>query len=128
MVDFLDRAILIVMGLEKKARELMDELAEAGKKETAEGEEGLPTWKRAENKLVDEGSKAAKELLEVLKECREGFEKSCAEAAEGVVERLNVATKTDIETVKEMARVAREKVDKLEKKLKELEKKEKKKP
>ena len=129
MADMIDRTILAVMGLEKKARELLDELVETGKKETgeAEKEEGLPPGERAQNKLVDDAVGAVKELLGLLGECRDKLEKGVTDAAESVVERLNVATRDDLETVKEMARVAREKVDKLEKKLKDLEKKEKKK-
>jgi BMFP domain-containing protein YqiC len=127
MADFIDRAILIVMGLEKKTKELLEELAEAGKKEAGEGEEGLEPGKVAKNRLVDEGTKVTKDLLELLKECKEKLGKSCTEAAESLVEKLHMATKNELETVKEMARVAREKVDKLEKKLKELEKTEKKK-
>jgi BMFP domain-containing protein YqiC len=125
MADLIDRAILIVLGLEKKAKELINELAEAGEKEAGGGEEGLTPGKRAENKLVEEGATAAKELLELLRECKDKFEKKVVEATVSCVERLNMATKSELDTVKETARAAREKVDKLEKKLKELEKKEK---
>ncbi len=134
MADMIDRTILAVMGLEKKARELLDELVETGKKETGEGEkegtekgEGLEPGERAQNKLVDDAVGAVKELLGLLGECRDKLGKGATDAAESVVERLNVATRDDLEIVKEMAKVAREKVDKLEKKLKDLEKKEKKK-
>ena len=135
MADMIDRTILAVMGLEKKARELLDELVETGKKETGEAKEegdkeaggGLEPGERAQNKLVDDAVGAVKELLGLLGECRDKLEKGVTDTAESIVEKLNVATRDDLETVKEMARVAREKVDKLEKKLKDLEKKEKKK-
>lgn len=139
MADMIDRTILAVMGLEKKARELLDELVETGRKETGEakeegekgeggaGGEGLEPGERAQNKLVDDAVGAVKELLGLLGECRDRLDKGVTDAAESVVEKLNVATRDDLETVKEMAKVARAKVDKLEKKLKDLEKKEKKK-
>lgn len=128
MADLIERTILAVMGLEKKAKEVLEELVETGKKEAGPAEEGLPPGKKAQNKLVDEAVSAFKELLEFIGECKGRLEKDVGDAAESVAERLNVATKSDLDTVKEMARVVREKVDKLEKKLKELEKKEKKKP
>jgi BMFP domain-containing protein YqiC len=116
------------MGLEKKAKEVLEELVETGKKEAGPAEEGLPPEKKARNKLVDEAVSAFKELLEFIGECKGRLERGVGDTAESVAERLNVATRSDLDTVKEMARVAREKVDKLEKKLKELEKKEKKRP
>lgn len=137
MADMIDRTILAVMGLEKKARELLDELVETGKKETGEAKEeggdkgeggaGLKPGESAQNKLVDDTVSVVNDLLGLLGECRDKLGKGATGAAESVVERLNVATRDDLDTVREMARVAREKVDKLEKKLKDLEKKEKKK-
>lgn len=133
MPDFIDRAILIVMGLEKKVKGVMDELADEGRTEVdavegdaAEGED-LPLHKKAENKIVEEGVKALQELRGVLREGKERFEKEVIKNASALVETLNVATRSELDTVKEMARVAREKVDALEKKIKDFEKKKKKK-
>ena len=63
MADLLDKAILIGMGLERKAREVLDELEKSGKanKETSD-EAGLPLKEKVENKVVDEGIKALKEI------------------------------------------------------------------
>lgn len=133
MPDFIDRAILIVMGLEKKVKGVMDELADEGRTEVdrAEGDgaegEDLPLHKKAENKIVEEGVKALQELRGVLREGKERFEKEVIKNASALVETLNVATRSELDTVKEMARVAREKVDALEKKIKDFEKKKKKK-
>ena len=54
MADLLDKAILIGMGLERKAREVLDELEKSGKanKETSD-EAGLPLKEKVENKVVD---------------------------------------------------------------------------
>ncbi|MEE9614360.1 MAG: hypothetical protein V3W31_05320 [Thermodesulfobacteriota bacterium] len=124
MADFIDRAILIGTGLEKKLKELVKELEESGKGE--EGEEGeLPGGKKLENKVVDEGVKAVKDLLTVLREGKEKFEKELLCSTESLADKLNVATMSELDVVKEMARVAREKVDGLEKRVKTLEGKKK---
>ena len=126
MTDIFEKAILIATGLERKAMEALDELADAGKKkadtETSGGDdEGLPSDKAAQNRLVEEGVRASKDIIELLKEGKDKFERSVHDTAETLVEKLNVATRSDLDTVTEMARKAREKVDKLEKRVKELE-------
>lgn len=133
MADILDKAILIGMGLEKKAREMLDELQKAGKQTTDEragakpevpGEpssEGLPPRQAVENKLVEDGVVALKEFLAFVKAGKEKLEKEVSSSSGKVFEKLNVASQDDIDIVKEMARIAREKVDKLEKRVEELE-------
>lgn len=124
MADLLDKAILIGMGLEKKAKEVLAELEQAGKAEKpqAEGAEaGLPPKQMAENKVVEEGIKALKEFLSLVKTGKDRLEKEFSTSSEKVLEKLNVPTQNDIDVIKEMARVAREKVDKLEKRVAELE-------
>ncbi len=126
MADILDKAILIGIGLEKKAKEVLDELQQAGKSGTegaAAGatEGGLPPKEAAENKIVEEGIKALREFLAVVKTGKEKLDKEFSSSSEKVLERLNVATQNDIDVIKEMARIAREKVDKLEKRVAELE-------
>lgn len=124
MADLLDKAILIGMGLEKKAKEVLAELEQAGKAEKpqAEGAEaGLPPKQMAENKVVEEGIKALKEFLSLVKTGKDRLEKEFSTSSEKVLEKLNVPTQNDIDVVKEMARVAREKVDKLEKRVADLE-------
>lgn len=120
MSDLLDKAILIGMGLEKKAKEVLDELESAGKSKAA-GQEELPPRQAAENKVVDEGVRALKEFVTVVKGAKEKLEKEFSTGSEKVFGKLNVATQADLEVVLEMARVAREKVDKLEKRVAELE-------
>ncbi|MBI5599264.1 MAG: accessory factor UbiK family protein [Deltaproteobacteria bacterium] len=121
MENFVDRAINIGMGLEKKFREVLEELEGRGKgTEAKAGEEKLPPKQRLENRLVEDGVKAVKELLKVLKEGRDKIEGDVASATEKLSGKLNLATKDDLDVVKEMARVAREKVDRLEKTVNEL--------
>ncbi len=132
MVDIIDKAILIGMGMEKKIKEFLDEMQKLGKadlsKEAREkGAEELPPKKQFENMVVEESVKCIKELLSTLKSTKEKLEEEILGSSERVLDKMHVATKEDVETVKEMARIAREKVDELEKKLKELEEKKKKK-
>ncbi len=133
MADILDKAILIGMGLEKKAREMLDELQKAGKQTSEERSggkpeatgapsgESLPPRQAVENKLVEDGVVALKEFLAFVKAGKEKLEKEVSSSSGKVFERLNVASQDDIDIVKEMARIAREKVDKLEKRVEELE-------
>jgi BMFP domain-containing protein YqiC len=124
MPDLLDRAILIGVGLEKKAREFMDALEEAGRAGAAKpaaGAEGLTPKETLENRIVEDGVKAAKEFLSVLKSVREKLDTELTASSGKVLDRLHVATRDELDVVKEMARVAREKVDRLEKKVEDLE-------
>ncbi|HHL39811.1 MAG TPA: hypothetical protein ENJ37_04845 [Deltaproteobacteria bacterium] len=126
MADFIDRAILIGIGLEKKAKQMMDELAALGSRESGEGaeaEEELSARQRIENKVVDEGVAALREIISVLREGKEKLDREVVEKAELLLERLHVATTEELDVVKEMARTAREKVDKLERRVKKLEEK-----
>ena len=130
MADILDKAILIGMGLEKKAKEMLDELQRAGKQggderageaAGASSSEGLPPRQAVENKLVEDGVAVLKEFLAFVKAGKEKLEKEVSSSSGKVFEKLNVASQDDIDIVKEMARIAREKVDKLEKRVEELE-------
>jgi len=121
MSDLLDKAILIGMGLEKKAKEVLGELESAGKTSKGAPSEGLPPKQAAENRVVDEGVRALTEFVSLVKAAKEKIEKDVATGSGKVFEKLNVSTQDDLEVVKEMARVAREKVDRLEKRVAELE-------
>ncbi|MDP2689764.1 MAG: accessory factor UbiK family protein [Deltaproteobacteria bacterium] len=126
MSDLLDKAILIGMGLEKKAKEVIEELQKEGKVQAAAtgaeaGGEGLPPREAAENRVVEDGVKVLKEFLSLLKSGREKLEKEVSSGSGRLLDKINAATKDDVDIVKEMARVAREKVDKLEKRVAELE-------
>ncbi|HLC19273.1 MAG TPA: accessory factor UbiK family protein [Thermodesulfobacteriota bacterium] len=130
MADILDKAILIGMGLEKKVKELLDELQEKGTEERKagapkEGEapEELTPKQAVENKVVDEGVRVLREFLSVIRSTREKLEKECSTGSERILDKLHVASQEDIDVIKEMARIAREKVDTLEKRIEELEKK-----
>jgi BMFP domain-containing protein YqiC len=110
------------MGLERKAREALEELEKSGKgSKDASGEAGLPPRETVENRVVDEGVRALKEFLSVVSSAKEKLGKEVASSSGKVFEKLNVATQEELEVVKEMARVAREKVDRLEKRVTELE-------
>lgn len=135
MSDIFDKAILIGMGLEKKAKEVLEELQKSGeekKKEAGvegkgepgkggEGEELTPR-QVVENKVVDEGVKVLKEFLSAVKGVKDKIEKEVATSSDKVLGKLHVATEDELDVIKEMARVAREKVDELEKRVSSLEK------
>ncbi|MEK7773934.1 MAG: hypothetical protein AAB307_06255 [Deltaproteobacteria bacterium] len=124
MSDIIDKAILVFIGLEKKAREAIEELEKAGKSAGAAGEgAGLSGRQMAENKVVEEGVAAFKEFIGMLKTGKDKLEKEFFTSSDKVLEKLNVATQNDVEIIKEMARVAREKTDRLEKRLDEIERK-----
>lgn len=130
MSDFFDKALLLGAGLEKKLKELACELESKGKegREEKEGEEkepcdkGLGAKEKIENKLVTEGVKGIKELVNLLKEGKDKVEGEVSGVADTIADKMGLATASELTTVKEMARVAREKVDELEKRVKELEK------
>lgn len=123
MTDLLDKAIQIGVGLEKKAREFVDEVQKAGAAARApkEGAAGLTPKQDLENRIVEEGVKAVKEFLSFISSAKDRLEKGASSTSGQVLEKLNIATQADLDVVKEMARVAREKVDALEKKVAELE-------
>ncbi len=123
MTDILDKAIQLGVGLEKKAKEFVEEMKKAGAAATApkEGAGGLTPRQELENRVVEEGVKAVKEFLAFLSSARDRLEKGASSTSEQVLEKLNIASQADLDVVKEMARVAREKVDELEKKVAVLE-------
>ncbi len=119
MPDMLDRMLLVAMGLEKKVKEVIDDLQKTGKEES--GEEGLSAKEVVENKIVDEGVGVVKELLSVVDGARSRIEEELASKSGRIREKIHAADSEEIEVVKEMARLAREKVDALEKRVDELE-------
>lgn len=119
--NILDKAMLIGIGLEKRLKDTLNELANEGKEaKTGEGGE-LPPKQELENKLVDEGVKAVRELIATVKAGKEKVDKEIEEAVKHLLEKFKVATKDDMEIIEKMAQVAREKVDVLEKRVAELE-------
>lgn len=123
MTDILDKAILIGIGVEKRLKDTLNELASEGKEaKTGEGGE-LPPKQELENKLVEEGTKVVREIIATVKAGKEKVDKEIEEAVQHLLEKFKVATKDDMEIIEKMAQVAREKVDKLEKRIEELEKK-----
>lgn len=123
MTDILDKAILIGIGLEKRAKDILNELASEGKEAKTPEEAGLPPKQELENKLVEEGTKAVRELIATVKAGKEKVDKEVQEVVERFLEKFKVATKDDIEIIEKMAQVAREKVDALEKRIEEMERK-----
>ena len=128
MVDFIDRAILIGLGLEEKLKELVGELERKGKRsrkkeEEAGTEEELSAKERLENVIVEDLTKTIRDMLSILKEGKERLSGVISSSTEEIAERLNLATREELDIVKELAQVAREKVDELEKRLEALEKK-----
>ncbi len=127
MSDLIDKAILIGLGLEKKAKETLEELEKAGKagveeKGAAPTGEPLTPKQAMENKIVEEGIKTLKDFLSLVKAAKEKLDRDVTTGSGKVLGKLNVATHEDIEVVKEMIRVSREKIDHLDKRVAELEK------
>lgn len=127
MSDLLDKAVLIGMGLEKKAKEALEELERSGKAATdakaAAGAPapGLSSKQIIENKVVEDAVKVLKDLLSAITTGKEKFEKEAQATTERVMEKLNVPTRTEVDVIKEMAQISREKVDLLERRVEELE-------
>ncbi|MBI5885636.1 MAG: accessory factor UbiK family protein [Deltaproteobacteria bacterium] len=127
MADILDKAVRIGLGLEKKAKEALQELEAAGKaatdERTAAGTQGqgLTAKQVVENKVVEDAVKVLKDLLEAITSGKERFEKEAQATSERVMEKLNVPTRTEVDVIKEMARISREKTDLLERRVEELE-------
>jgi BMFP domain-containing protein YqiC len=131
MADIIDKAIEVGLGLEKKAKEVLDELQKSGeaakKEKAAEGPgatgapEDLSAAQVVENRVVEEGVKALKEFLCIINTVKEKLGREFIASSGKLAEGLHVATEDDIDVVKEMARVAREKVDELEKRMEALE-------
>jgi len=153
MSDFFDKALLLGAGLEKKLKDLACELESTGKEsrtdsegstggegggpeDSASGAEGLGAKERIENKLVTEGVRGVKELVSLLKDGKNKVEGEVSWVTDSVADKLGLATASELASVKEMARIAREEADaatknlekaarrlkKLEKRLSELEK------
>ncbi|MBI3397932.1 MAG: accessory factor UbiK family protein [Deltaproteobacteria bacterium] len=122
MTDILDKAILIGIGLEKRAKDILNELASEGKEAKGAQEPGFPPKQELENKLVEEGTKAVRELIATAKAGKEKVNKEIHEVVERLLEKFKVVTKDDIEIIEKMAQKAREKVDALEKRVEEMEK------
>jgi BMFP domain-containing protein YqiC len=122
--DLFEKAVFIGLGLEKKAKEVLDELekiAKAGGEGavTPEGEK-LSARQVLENRVVEDGVKALKEFLSVIHGAKEKLEEEVASSSGKIREKMHIASQDDIDVIKEMARVAREKVDRLEKRVDEL--------
>ena len=147
MSDLLDKAILVGMGLDKKLKEVLEELRKEGASETAkegappegegegkaeggeggEGGGGLTPKQAVENRIVDDGIGLFRELLSIINSAKAKLEGELSGSSEKVLDKLHAARSEDIDVIKEMARVAREKVDSLEKRVGALEAKLKKK-
>ncbi len=120
MTDLLDKAILIGLGLEKKAKEALEEL-EKSAASGAPGEAGLSAKQRLENRVAEDGAAALKEFLSVVKAVKGKMEEELAASSGRIFEKVRAVKEDDVEVIREMARVAREKVDRLEKRVEELE-------
>ncbi|MDH4227235.1 MAG: accessory factor UbiK family protein [Deltaproteobacteria bacterium] len=132
MTDFIGKALDIGFGLEKKFSELIGELEKRGSEKRAAAKEGeapaaerkeedLTARERIENKIAAEGAKAVKELIAILTEGKKTVGDNVRDSAESMAARFGLATVTELEITKEMARKAREKADDLEKRLARLE-------
>ena len=126
MTDIIDKAMLIGAGVEKGIKDLLGELEKKGQVERgakgdkaqgdARGEDesgdesvvepgtlDLRPRQRLENRIVEDGIKAIKELMSVLQLGREKVEGEACEAAETLAARFKLASSDELETVKEMA-------------------------
>jgi len=147
MSDFFDKALLLGAGLEKKLKELACELdptstdcptdnKDETKEDSSATTNGLGVKEQIENRLVTEGVRGIKELVSLIKDGKEKVDGEVSAVADTIANRMGIATTSELTTIKEMARVARERADaaeasikkteaklkKLEKRIKELEK------
>jgi BMFP domain-containing protein YqiC len=118
MTDILEKAVSLGLGIGEKVKEKVDELIEAGEK-TKGG--GLGATQEAENRFVDEAVKLISEILKHANVAKEKAESLAVEIAEGLADRLKLATKDELDVVEKLALIAREKVEALEKRVKALE-------
>lgn len=117
MADILDKAVSLGFGISGKVKEKVDELIEAGEK--AKG--GLGAVKEAENRFVEDSVKLISETLKHANVAKEKAESLAVEIAEGMADKLKLATKDELDVVEKLALIAREKVEALEKRVKALE-------
>lgn len=108
--EIVDKAKKVKKGFEKKAKEVLDDLIEAG-----EGE-------NVENKIIDKSVNIVSEIADTLHKAKDKIDTGIMESLDTLLDKLNVAQNTDIEDVKAIAVKARKKIDKLEKRLEKLEK------
>lgn len=118
MADILDKAMSLGVGIGEKIKEKVDELIEAGEK--AKGE-GLGASKEAENRFVDEAVKVVSEALKQANVAKDKAESLAVEIAEGIADKLKLATKDELDVVEKLALIAREKAEALEKRVRALE-------
>ena len=118
MAEIVDKAILLGLGIENKVKELVKELVEAGEKAKSSG---LGAVKEAENRFVDEAVKFVSETLKHANVAKEKAESMAVEIAEGLADKLKLATKDELDVVEKLALIAREKAEALEKRVKALE-------
>lgn len=119
MAEIVDKAVYLGLGIGEKIKDVVNDLAEAG--ERARSGEGLGAVKEAENKFVDEAVKFISETLKQANVAKEKAESLTVEIAEGVADKLKLATKDELDVVEKLALIAREKIDALEKRVKALE-------
>ena len=118
MAEIVDKAILLGLGIENKVKEMVNELVEAGEKAKSSG---LGAVKEAENRFVDEAVKVVSETLKHANVAKEKAESMAVEIAEGLADKLKLATKDELDVVEKLALIAREKAEALEKRVKALE-------
>lgn len=122
MADILDKAMSLGIGIGEKVKEKVDELIEAGEKAKSSG---LGAAKEAENRFVDEAVKLVSETLKQANVAKDKAESLAVEIAEGLADKLKLATQDELEVVKKLALIAREKAEALEKRVEALEESEK---
>lgn len=119
MADILDKAVSLGFGISEKVKEKVDELIDAGEK--AKG--GLGAVKDVENRFVEDSVKLISETLKHANVAKEKAESMAVEIAEGLADKLKLATKDELDVVEKLVLIAREKIDALEKRVKALEEK-----
>lgn len=118
MADMLDKTVLLGLGIGEKVKEKVEELMEAGEKAKSSG---LGAAKEAENRFVDEAVKLVSETLKHANVAKDKAESLAVEIAEGLADRLKLATKDEVDVVEKLAINAREKIEAMEKRVKALE-------
>ncbi len=118
MSTVFDKVVLAGMGLERKMRKKVDELAKDGEVEAEEGHEMKENF---ENELVENIVNVVGAGLKKVGVAKKEIDSVVESLAEDMAERLKIVTLDDLDVVEKLVMGTREKTLQLEKRVKKLE-------
>lgn len=118
MSTVFDKVVLAGMGLERKVRKKVDELAKEG---NVEAEEGHEMKENFENELVENIVNVVGAGLKKVGVAKKEVDAVVESLAEDMAERLKIVTLDDLDIVEKLVMGTREKTLQLEKRVKKLE-------